>query len=83
MGIRTRWTLEDEAVWMRTHRVGGYFLLVFGATLIAWTFVDFQGIWWVLGTGMIFTAAGLPLLSYFFRRRGVQSSPGTSKGQTG
>jgi uncharacterized membrane protein len=64
MGIRTRWTLRDETVWMKTHRGGGYFLFAFGLTLIAWTFIDFMGIWWVLGPGAVLTAAGLPLLSY-------------------
>lgn len=64
MGIRTRWTLRDETVWMKTHRAGGYFLFAFGLTLIAWTFIHFMGIWWVLGPGAVLTAAGLPLLSY-------------------
>jgi uncharacterized membrane protein len=64
MGIRTRWTLRDETVWMKTHRLGGYFLFAFGLTLIAWTFIDFMGIWWVLGPGAVLTGAGLPLLSY-------------------
>lgn len=75
MGIRTRWTLEDETVWMKTHRVAGYVLIVFGLVLIVWTLIDFQGVWWVLGSGLVLTAAGLPLLSYLFslsRRR----SPG-------
>lgn len=77
IGIRTRWTLRDETVWMRTHRVGGYFLVVFGLTLVAWTFIDFMGIWWVLGPGAVLTAAGLPLLSYVIgkRKRGPSSPP--------
>ncbi len=74
MGIRTRWTLRDESVWMKTHRAGGYFLLVFGLTLLAWTFIDFMGIWWVLGPGLILAASGLPALSYFFWKRGRRVS---------
>ncbi len=73
MGIRTRWTLRDETVWMKTHRTGGYFLFVFGLTLIAWTFIDFQGIWRVLGPGAVLTAAGLPLLSYIIWKCGRKS----------
>jgi uncharacterized membrane protein len=69
MGIRTRWALGNEAVWMKTHLAGGYILFVFGLTLIIWTFIDFQGIWLVLGPGAVLTAAGLPLLSYVIWRR--------------
>lgn len=69
IGVRTRWALADEVVWMKTHRAGGYFLFVFGLTLIVWTFVDFQGIWWVLGPGAILTVVGLPILSYIIWKR--------------
>ena len=44
-GIRTPWTLSNDRVWMRTHRVGGYLLLAAGlCCLVAaalpspWTF---------------------------------------------
>jgi len=69
MGIRTPWALRDEAVWTKTHRAGGYFLVVFGLVLISWTFIDFQGIWWVLGPGFIVAIIGLPVLSWLFARR--------------
>jgi uncharacterized membrane protein len=76
MGIRTRWTLRDEIVWMRTHRASGYLLVIFGLILIAWTFIDFQGIWWVLGPVVILTAAGLPFLSFIiWKRRRRLSTP--------
>lgn len=69
MGIRTRWTLENETVWMKTHRFAGYVLVALGLILIAWTFIDFQRVWWVLGLGVVITAAGLPLLSSIIGRR--------------
>jgi immunity protein, SdpI family len=75
MGVRTRWTLADEAVWRRTHLAGGYVLTVFGLTLIVWTFIDFQGIWWVLGPGFVVTFAGLPVLSWLIGRRRPRPSP--------
>lgn len=75
IGVRTRWTLRDEAVWARTHRAAGYFLVVFGLTLVVWTFVDFLGIWWVLGPGTILTVAGLPALSYIIWKRRPRSRP--------
>jgi uncharacterized membrane protein len=33
-GFRTPWTLSDEYVWARTHRVGGYAMMLGGATLL-------------------------------------------------
>ena len=33
-GIRTPWTLSDDRVWMRTHRVGGYLLAAAGIVLL-------------------------------------------------
>ena len=33
-GIRTPWTLTNERVWARTHRVGGYLLAASGATFM-------------------------------------------------
>ena len=81
MGIRTRWTLRDEIVWMKTHRAGGYFLVVFGLILIAWTFIDFMGIWWVLGPGAVLTVAGLPALSYVIWKRQHRSASPLSGGR--
>jgi len=34
-GIRTPWTLSSDAVWERTHRVGGVVMLLIGTLLIA------------------------------------------------
>jgi uncharacterized membrane protein len=33
-GIRTPWTLSNDRVWMRTHRVGGYLLAAAGLVLL-------------------------------------------------
>lgn len=33
-GIRTPWTLSDEHVWARTHRVGGYLFMLAGLVLL-------------------------------------------------
>jgi immunity protein, SdpI family len=38
-GIRTPWTLSDDAVWMRAQRVGGYLLVLAGLAFIAAPFV--------------------------------------------
>ena len=80
IGIRTRWTLGNETVWMKTHRAGGYFLVFFGLTLMAWTFIDFMSIWWVLGSGAVLAVAGLPLLSRVIAKRDRRSSSPLSGG---
>jgi len=35
VGIRTPWTLADEDVWFRTHRLGGILFVICGALLMA------------------------------------------------
>jgi uncharacterized membrane protein len=39
-GIRTPWTLSSERVWERTHRVGGYLMIVLGAMLVVAGFMS-------------------------------------------
>lgn len=39
MGIRTPWTLSSDAVWTRSHRVGGYAMVAAGLLTIAAAFV--------------------------------------------
>jgi uncharacterized membrane protein len=64
-GIRTPWTLSNERVWMRTHRVAGYLLAGAGVVLLiaaavpsAWTFA--------LGVAAAASAAiGSAVYSYF------------------
>jgi uncharacterized membrane protein len=64
-GIRTPWTLSNDRVWTRTHRVGGYLrtgagvVLLFAAALpSAWTFA--------LGLGAVLLAGfGSLVYSYF------------------
>ncbi len=39
LGVRTPWTLRDDEVWRRTHRVAGHLLLATSAFL--------AGLWWL------------------------------------
>lgn len=39
VGIRTPWTLSSDRVWRRTHRAGGWILVVGGALIVATVFV--------------------------------------------
>lgn len=70
LGIRTPWTLRDERTWTKTHRAGGYLLVLFGLAYLAVVFIDFQKIWWVTIPGLALSLLGLPLLSYVFWRKG-------------
>ena len=64
-GIRTPWTMSNDRVWMRTHRVGGYLLAGAGVVLLVaaalpstWTFA--------LGAAAVVVAAfGSLVYSYF------------------
>ena len=61
IGIRTPWTLDNEVVWRKTHRVGGYIFVVLGivcflTALIHTTLMNYilvgtfvVGICWVMG----------------------------------
>ncbi|HEY8164345.1 MAG TPA: SdpI family protein [Gemmatimonadaceae bacterium] len=40
VGIRTPWTLTSERSWERTHRVGGYVLVLIGLAMIVVSFVS-------------------------------------------
>lgn len=39
IGIRTPWTLENETVWKKTHKLGGIFFLVGGICIVMLSFI--------------------------------------------
>lgn len=42
-GIRTPWTLKNEIVWQKTHRVGGYAFIILGLMTIVAGFIEQAG----------------------------------------
>jgi uncharacterized membrane protein len=64
-GIRTPWTLSNDRVWMRTHRVGGYLLA--GAGVVMLVAAALPRIWtFALGAAAAVLAAfGSLIYSYF------------------
>ncbi|MGH7565276.1 MAG: SdpI family protein, partial [Gemmatimonadota bacterium] len=70
MGIRTPWTLDSEAVWRETHRVGGWTFVAAGLVLIlAGLFVPAGPRAWVSGIALA-TGVAIPLVySYVVYRR--------------
>ena len=64
-GIRTPWTLTNERVWVRTHRVGGYLLAASGA---AFLFAAALPSRWTIGLAIaaaIVASLGSFIYSYF------------------
>jgi immunity protein, SdpI family len=64
-GIRTPWTLSNDRVWTRTHRVGGY--LMAGAGVVLLIAAALPGTWtFALGVAAAITAGfGSLVYSYF------------------
>lgn len=77
-GIRTPWTLSNDRVWERTHRVGGYLMVVAGVVGIITAalpfFIAFTALW--ITTGI--AAVGSIVYSYIAWKQET-SSGGLSK----
>lgn len=75
VGIRTPWTLASDAVWERTHRLGGWAFMLAGLVLIAGALVG-AATWAVMAAVVI--AAGIPAGYSFviYRRLEGQESKG-------
>ncbi len=69
IGVRTPWTMRDERVWRRTHRLGGYIAVLAGLGLMAAAVLSFQSTWAVLAAGAAAMCLGLPAASYLIWRR--------------
>jgi uncharacterized membrane protein len=71
-GIRTPWTLANETVWKKTHRIGGYTFMAMGVCLILVNFLrDHMPSWIMLP--IILLGAGVPIVySYFVYKKIVE-----------
>ena len=63
-GIRTPWTLSNDRVWARTHRVGGYVIMTIGvlaivASMLGMTIAS-------AAVGIVAGALGLGLIAYSY-----------------
>jgi len=77
IGIRTPWTLESEAVWRETHRVGGWTFVAAGLVLVAaGVFLPAGPREWVSGIALA-VGVVIPLVySYLAYRRASAPSKG-------
>jgi uncharacterized membrane protein len=74
LGIRTPWTLSNERVWARTHRVGGYVMVVAGLLMIVSVFVPSISFFPVMFTSIMVAAIGTVLYSYVVWREETRKS---------
>jgi uncharacterized membrane protein len=64
-GIRTPWTLSNDRVWERTHRVGGYVMMATGLLAIVSAFLATDIAFVAFGVIAAAMALGLMAYSYF------------------
>jgi hypothetical protein len=84
MGIRSPWTLSNDEVWLRTHRLGGKVFVVCGLAVIGAVLLD-QG---AVALGVMLAAALIPAVySYIVYRKvsnaweGAEDPPGTARSE--
>jgi uncharacterized membrane protein len=63
-GIRTPWTLSNDRVWERTHRVGGYLMVIAGVAGIVSVALPFFTGFAVLGVAAGIAVSGSIIYSY-------------------
>jgi uncharacterized membrane protein len=69
IGIRTPWTLSSDSVWRRTHRTGGWLMVIGGLVLAASAFVP-RSAFLVLFVVTIVIVAVIPIVqSYVLWKR--------------
>lgn len=73
MGIRTPWTLESDAVWEKTHRMAGRWMV--GTGLIGFVIGVFTP-WPLFSIILVLVGAFFPVIYSYFVYRGSTSSAG-------
>ena len=75
IGIRTPWTLSSDSVWRRTHRTGGWLMVIGGLVLAASAFVP-RPAFLVLLVATIVIVAVIPIVqSYVLWKREQHDRP--------
>jgi len=68
LGIRTPWTLADETVWEKTHRIGGYLFVLTGIFWSIFAFVNRPWVFFVLMGWLVVFIGGIFIYSYVLYR---------------
>lgn len=73
-GVRTPWTLSNERVWVRTHRVAGYSLALAGVALVVAAFASAPWARILMVAGVAIGALVPVVYSYFAWRKETSTS---------
>lgn len=63
-GIRLPWTLDDEMVWKKTHRYGGFGFVLMGFLTMVLAFIDHSAAFYLFIGGLILLILSLCLYSW-------------------
>lgn len=67
LGVKTRWTLKNEDVWRKTHRLSAYLTVIGGIAMIAFSLASlFVNAIWVFYTGMAFSITLIAFVPYVY-----------------
>jgi len=69
VGIKTPWTLDNEEVWNKTNRLGGWMFTICGLIVFAEAFIQWQHVW-VFIVSVLLTALVPVIYSYVIFRKG-------------
>ncbi len=70
VGIRNPWTLSSDRVWERTHRVGGYLMLILGVLLlVSGPFAPANVTFGLVAGGALAVGLGITAYSYVIWKR--------------
>jgi uncharacterized membrane protein len=69
LGIRTPWTLADETVWEKTHRIGGYAFVLSGLVWSGLAFVNHPWVFYLLIGELVIFITGIFAYSFVLYNR--------------
>lgn len=68
MGLRTPWTLDNEEVWVKSHRIGGKIMFVGGIAILLSAFINGMTSFIVIITVTVVVSVGITVISYFISK---------------
>lgn len=73
IGIRTPWTLSNDRVWDRTHRIGSALFIVSGALALIGSLFGGMTAIWLIFTPLVCSTIFLVIYSYLLYQRETQA----------
>lgn len=75
LGIRTPWTLSNDEVWNKTHRLGGKLFMLMGILLIITPLLPYSSIFWTLLVPLIIIVMVPIVYSYLLYKKVEKNQP--------